>query len=64
MNKSNNIKFKDGTTLKHVNEATYLGGKLTEDTNANTEIQGRISACIPAMKTLDTFFEKKKKSKL
>ena len=42
MNKSNNVKCKDGTKLKHVKEATYLGGNLTEDTNANTEIQGRI----------------------
>ena len=50
MNKSNNVKFKDGTELKHVKEATYLGGKLTEDTNANTEIQSRISSCIPLMK--------------
>ena len=31
---------------------------MTEDTNANTEIQGRISACIPRMKTLDTFWKK------
>ena len=37
MNKSNNVKLKDGTKLKHVKEATHLGGKLTEDTNANTE---------------------------
>ena len=58
MNKSNNVKLKDGTKLKHVKEATYLGGELTEDTNANTEIQGRISACIPLMKTLDTFWKK------
>ena len=26
MNKSNNVKFKDGTKLKHVKEATHLGG--------------------------------------
>ena len=31
---------------------------MTEDTNANTEIQGRISACIPLMQTLDTFWKK------
>ena len=58
MNKSKIVKLKDGTKLKHVKEATYLGGKLIEDTNANTEIQGRISACIPRMKTLDTFWKK------
>ena len=57
-NRQNDIKFKDDTKLKHVNEATYLGGKLTMDTNANTEIQGRISACIPTMKSLDTFWKK------
>ena len=58
MNKSNDIKFKDGTKLKHVREATYLGGKLTENTSASTEIQGRIAACIPLMKALDTFWKK------
>ena len=58
MNKSNDIKFRDGTKLKHVQEATYFGGKLTESTNANIEIQGRITACIPTMKALDTFWKK------
>ena len=58
MNKSNNVKMKDGTKRKHVKEATYLGGTLIEDANANTEIQGIISACIPFMKTLDTCWEK------
>ena len=58
MNKSNNVKFKDGTKLKHVKEATYVGVELTEDTNANTEIQGRISSCIQLMKALDTFWKK------
>ena len=57
MNKSNHVEFKDGTKLKHVKEATHLGGKLIEDTNANTEIQGRISSCIPLMKALDTFWK-------
>ena len=38
MNKDNQIKFKDGTPLKHVNEAAYLGCKLTVDTNPTTEI--------------------------
>ena len=60
MNKNNDIKFKDGTKLKHVREATYLGGKLTENTNASTEIQGRITECIPLMKALDTFRNKNK----
>ena len=44
----------DGTPLKHVSEATYLGGTLTKDTNPTTEIQNRIAACIPIMETLDT----------
>ena len=58
MNKSNNVKFKDGTKLNHVQEATDLGRTQTEDTNATTEIQGRISSCIPLMKALDTFWKK------
>ena len=59
MNKRNNVKLKDGTKLKHVKEATYLGGKLTEDTNANIEIQGIIASCIPFMKALYTFWKNK-----
>ena len=59
MNKDNQIKFRDGTPVKHVNEATHLGGKFTVDTNATTEIQNRIAACIPIMKTLDIFLKQK-----
>ena len=36
MNKDNTIKFSDGTPLKHVSEATSLGGKLTKYTKPIT----------------------------
>ena len=58
MNRDNNIKFEDGQNLTHVDNATYLGGKLTKDVNPITEIQNRISACGPILKTLDTFWKK------
>ena len=58
MNKDNNIKFEDGTPLTHVDSATYLGGKLTKDVNPITEIQNRISACMPILKSLDLFWKK------
>ena len=60
INRRNNVKLEDGTKLKHVKEAAYSGGKLTEDTNANIEIQSRIASCIPLMKPLDTFWKKTK----
>ena len=58
MNNDNTIKSSDGTPSKHVGEATYLGGKLTKDTNPITETQNRIAACIPMMKTLDTCWKR------
>ena len=39
MNRSNNVKLSNDTLLKHVKEATCLGGKFTEDTNASIEIE-------------------------
>ena len=63
MNEDHITKFSDGTPLKHVSEATHLGGKLTKDTNPITEIQNRIAACIPIMKTLDTCWNKDKLQK-
>ena len=59
INKDNQIKCRDGTPAKHANEATYLGGKLTVDTNPTTEIQNIIAACIPNMKTLKIMLEHK-----
>ena len=60
MNKDNDIRFEDGTRLKHVDQATYLGGKLAKDVNPLTEIQSRISSCIPTLKSLDVFWKNAK----
>ena len=60
MNRENTIVFNDGNPVTHVSEATYLGGQLTMNTSAITETQSRISACIPILRSLDTFWKKTK----
>ena len=44
MNKDKQIKFKDGTQVKHVNEATYLGSIPTADAISITEIHNIVAA--------------------
>ena len=59
MNKDNDIKFENGTKLKHVDKATYLGGILTKkNVDALTEIQNRFSATIHILRSLAFFLEK------
>ena len=58
MNKSNNIKLADGQEVRHIDKATYLGGILTRDVSALTEIQNRIVGCIPTLKKVDLFWMK------
>ena len=60
MHKNNDIRFEDGTLLKHVDQATYLGGRLAKDVNPLTKIQSIISSCIPTLKSLDVFWKKAK----
>ena len=57
MNRQNKIVFNGGHPVTHVNEATYLGGKLTMNTSAITEIQSRIYACIPILRSLNIFWK-------
>lgn len=59
MHRENNIVFNDGHPVTHVNEATYLCGTLTMNTSAITEIQSRISACIPILRSLDTVWKQR-----
>ena len=40
------IHFSDGTKLKKVDQAGYLGGIITEDSNRNTELGSRLSKAI------------------
>ena len=47
------IKFKDGTPLERVGEATYLGGNINEKVNGREEITAVISAAYPVWKALN-----------
>ena len=57
MNRDNQIKFKDGNLIGHVDQATYLGGILTKKVNPLVEIQNRIASCIPTFKKLGIFLK-------
>ena len=39
--RNNKLKFPDGQPLESVDKATYLGGTLTNDVSATTEINNR-----------------------
>ena len=56
MNGNNQVRFKDGTLVKHTDEATYLGGILTKTVNISTEISSRIASATATWKSLDMFW--------
>ena len=53
---NNQVRFKDGTLVKHTDEATYLGGILTKSVNISTEISSRIASATATWKSLDMFW--------
>ena len=57
MNGNNQIGFKDGTLVRHTDEATYLGGILTKSVNISTEISRRIASATATWKSLDLFWK-------
>ena len=57
MNGHNCIRFKDGSRMKHVEEAVYLGGILTKHVNIASEVSNRIASAIAAWKSLDFFLD-------
>ena len=57
MNGNNQIRFKDGTVVRHTDEATYLGGILTKSVNISTEISSRIASATAPWKSLDLFWK-------
>ena len=57
MNGNNQVRFKDGTLVKHTDEATYLGGILTKSVDISTEISSRIASATATWKSLDLFWE-------
>ena len=57
MNGNNQIRFKDGTLVRHTDEATYLGGILTKSVNISTEISSRIASATATWKSLDLFWK-------
>ena len=53
MNQNNKLKFADGTPLKSVDTAVYLGGTLDKQMKSITEINNRISSTMPILKSLN-----------
>jgi hypothetical protein len=58
-----NITFKNGDVMKRTGEATYLGATITQQVDPNIETRNRISATMPVLKKLDTFWNKAKCNK-
>ena len=58
MNGHNCIRFKDGSRMKHVEEAVYLGGILTKHVNIASEVSNRIASAMATWKSLDIFLER------
>jgi hypothetical protein len=50
------INFKDGTPMTKTEQATYLGATISKHSNAETEVRKRITATMPILKKLDTFW--------
>ena len=58
MNTKCNIKFRDGTNLKKVTEAVYLGAKLTKKHLTRTEVENRLGKAFETVRKLRDFFKK------
>ena len=56
-NKNANITFKDGTQVKKVSEATYLGVEINDKADPNRELRLRISNTMSTWK-MGLFFKK------
>ena len=59
-NKNFKVYFKNGEQMKTTEEATYLGAKINKHVDPKHEIRARISATMPILKKLDTFWNKSK----
>ena len=57
MNGQNRIAFRDGSRMKHAEEATYLDGVLTKKVNITSEISNRIASATASWRSLDMFWE-------
>ena len=57
MNGNYNVRFSDGKLLEKVEDAVYLGGKLTKDAKSHTEIISRIAATMPVLRSSDLFWK-------
>ena len=60
MNGNYNVRFADGTPVKRVEDAIYLGGKLSKDAKSQIEITSRIPATMPVLRSLDLFWKQTK----
>ena len=52
------IKFKNGTAVKRVEDATYLGSKITRKADRNTEVVARLSKALNTASRLKCFWKK------
>ena len=57
MNGRNQVRFSDGSQVKHSEECTYLGGILTRKLNIAAEITSRIASAMATWRSLDMFWK-------
>ena len=57
MNGDNVVKFHDGTRLKRVTEATYLGHQITQQMDVKHEVSHKMQQTIITWKKLDMFWK-------
>jgi len=57
MNGRNQVRFSDGSLVKHSEECTYLGGILTKKVNIAAEISSRIASAMATWRSLDMFWK-------
>jgi hypothetical protein len=58
MNTKVDVRFSDGTSLKKVTEAVYVGAKLTKKHFTRTEVENRLSKALETVRKLRDFFKK------
>ena len=55
MNIKSDVRFRDGTRVKQVEEAIYLGGSINTAAKYDKELQRRISIALATCKQLNVF---------
>ena len=63
MNCKAQVKFKDGTFVKRVQHAMYVGSTITVDASRDAEISNRLSKALTTVRKLHIFWPRTNASK-